>query len=208
MDIGILGAGNIGATAARLFAEAGHRVAVSNSRGPETLASLVVELPEDVRALTAEEAAAFGEVVLEALPFGRYTSLPAEQLAGKILVTASNYYPERDGEIDLGGRASAELVAEHVAGARVVKAFNTIWYRHLADEGRPDAPDDERMVIFVAGDDPEAKATVSALISEIGFAAVDTGSLAASTRQEPDTSLYAKQMRRAEAEAAVAAASA
>lgn len=208
MDIGILGAGNIGATAARLLAGAGHRVALSNSRGPETLTDVVAELPGDVRAVTAAEAAAFGEVVLEALPFGHYTALPAEQLTGKILVTASNYYPERDGEIDLGGRATAELVAQHVLGARVIKAFNTIWYRHLAEEGRRDADDSERMVIFVAGDDAEAKATVSALIDEIGFAAVDTGTLAESRRQEPDTSLYGKQMRRAEAEAAVAAASA
>jgi 8-hydroxy-5-deazaflavin:NADPH oxidoreductase len=190
VNIGVIGSGNIGATAARLFAAAGHQVAISNSRGPETLEDLVEEIGPGVRAATVEDAAGFGEVVMEAIPFGRYTSLPAERLAGKVFITASNYYPARDGELDLGGRASSELVAEHLSGARVVKAFNTIYFARLRDNGRPGAPVGEREVIFLSGDDGEAKGVVSGLIEEIGFAPVDVGTLAESRRQEPGSSIY------------------
>lgn len=119
MRIGIIGAGNIGSTAAKLFAEAGHEVVIANSRGPETLEGLVGEIGANARAGTVEEAADFREMVMEAIPFGRYRELPAEKLSGKVLMTASNYYPERDGEIDLGGLAQSELVARHLPGARV-----------------------------------------------------------------------------------------
>jgi predicted dinucleotide-binding enzyme len=187
-DIRAIGSGNIGATAAGLFARAGHDVAVSNSRGPETLRDLVEEI--GVRAATVDEAAEFGEVVMEAIPFGRYEELPAGKLEGKVFITASNYYPARDGELDLGGRASSELVAGHLTGARVVKAFNTIYFARLRDNGLPEAPVEEREVIFVSGDDEEAKGVVSGLIEEIGFAPVDVGTLAESRRQEPGSPVY------------------
>ncbi|GAB4209512.1 MAG: NAD(P)-binding domain-containing protein [Roseiflexaceae bacterium] len=199
MRIGIIGSGNIGATLARLFVHVGHEVAISNSRGPESLAPLVAELGSSARAATVEEAAAFGEVVVEAIPFGRYRDLPAEALAGKILVTASNYYPQRDGAIDLGGRAQSELVAEHLAGARVVKAFNTIWYQHLQSQGDASRPLDERRVIVLAGDDAEAKQVVADLISQIGFGPLDAGTLHESTNQEPDAPIYNKNVTVAEA---------
>ena len=190
MDIGVIGSGNIGATAAGLFARAGHDVAISNSRGPETLRGLVEKIGPNVRAATVAEAARFGEVVMEAIPFGRYGDLPADELEGKIFVTASNYYPARDGEVEHGGLASSELVQKHLPGARVVKAFNTIYYERLRDNGRPDAPLEEREVIFVSGDDEEAKKIVAGLIGDIGFAPVDVGTLAESRRQEPGSSIY------------------
>lgn len=188
MKIGIIGAGNIGANAARLFVGAGHEVAISNSRGPESIRDLASEI--GAQAMTIEEAARFGEVAMEAIPFGRYTGLPADALAGKILITASNYYPGRDGEMELSGRAQSELVAEHLPETRVVKAFNTIYFKRLAENGRPDAPLGERETIFVAGDDEEAVAVVSGLIQEIGFAPVVTGPLTESIRQEPGSEVY------------------
>jgi predicted dinucleotide-binding enzyme len=197
VNIGVIGSGNIGATAAGLFARAGHDVAVSNSRGPETLRDLVEEI--GVRAATVDEAAEFGEVVMEAIPFGRYEELPAGKLEGKVFITASNYYPARDGEIDLGGLASSQLVQKHLSGARVVKAFNTIHFRGLGENGRPDVPLEEREVIFVSGDDGEAKEIVSGLIEEIGFAPVDAGTLAESRRQEPGSPAYNVSMRPTEA---------
>lgn len=190
MKIGIIGAGNIGTTAARLFAEAGHEVAVSNSRGPETLSEVVQDLGARVRAVTIEEAADFGEVVLEAIPFGRYKDLPADSLAGQIVIDASNYYPGRDGNIDLEGLTSTGLLARHLADSRIVKAFNTMFYETLASEGRTDAPVEDRLVLFVAGDDAEAKSIVADLIEEIGFAPVDTGSLNDSRKQEPGAPVY------------------
>ena len=190
VKIGIIGAGNIGGNAAKLFVGAGHEVVVSNSRGPETLAGLVGEIGGGARAVTVEEAADFGDVVLEALPFGRYQDLPADRLAGKIVVDASNYYPGRDGEIDLQGLTSTEALARHLSGSRVVKAFNTMYYETLATEGRPDASVGDRLVLFVAGDDEEAKGVVSGLIEDIGFAPVDTGPLESSGRQEPGAPVY------------------
>jgi predicted dinucleotide-binding enzyme len=203
LNIGIIGSGNIGGTVARLFAKAGHEVAVANSRGPETLAGLVEEIGPNARAVTVEEAARFGDVVLEAIPFGRYEELPAEALSGKIVVTASNYYPGRDGEMDLDGLAQSEAVARHLEGARVVKAFNTIYFGRLAENGRPGAPLEEREVIFVAGDDEEARRVVSGLIEEIGFAPVETGTLAESGRQEPGAPIYNVPMIPAEAHEAL-----
>jgi predicted dinucleotide-binding enzyme len=135
MTIGIIGSGNIGATLAHLFVKAGHEVAISNSRGPASLRDLVAEIGPLARAASIEDAIAFGDVVIEAIPYGRYRDLPAAAFVGKLVVTAGNYYPQRDGEIDLAGRAQSELVAEHLAGARVVKAFNTIWYEHLQKQG-------------------------------------------------------------------------
>ena len=86
MNIGIIGSDNIGATAARLFAGAGHDVAISNSRGPESLESLVAEIGPNARAATVKEAASFGEVVLVAIPFRSYETLPAALLAGKVVI--------------------------------------------------------------------------------------------------------------------------
>lgn len=194
VKIGIIGAGSIGATAAKLFVAAGHEVVISNSRGPETLSGVVGEIGGNVRAVTIEEAADFGEVVLEAIPFGRYEELPADSLTGKIVIDASNYYPGRDGEIELGGLTSTEVLARHLPGSRVVKAFNTMYYATLASEGRTDAPLEDRLVLFVAGDDGEAKGIVSGLIEEIGFAPVDTGPLKSSGKQEPDAPVYNNPM--------------
>jgi predicted dinucleotide-binding enzyme len=196
VDIGIIGAGNIGATAARLFARTGHRVAISNSRGPESLRALVDKLGPNVRAATVEEAAAFGEVVLVAIPFKDYETLPVDQLAGKIVIDATNYYERRDGRIDFGDLTSSELLARHLPHARLVKAFNTMYYETLATEGRAtETYDENRLVLFIAGDDEEAKTVVSQLIEEIGFAAVDTGSLRdGGSRQQPGSPIYNNPM--------------
>ena len=190
MRIGILGAGNIGAVAARLFVSAGHEVAVSNSRGPESLKELVRELGPKAHAMTIDDAARFGEVVLLAVPWRSPEALPhTELLRGKI--DAMNPYRPDGGFYDLGGSTSSEEVLRRLPGARLVKAFNTIYYVHLAERGRKDAPLEERHTIYVAGDDAEAKNIVSRLIEDIGFAAVDTGSLREGGRmQEPDSPIY------------------
>ena len=180
MKIGIIGAGNIGATAAKLLAEAGHEVAIANSRSPETLDETVKKIGENAMAMTAQDAAKFGEIVLAAIPFGEYKTLPGEELAGKIVIDAGNYYPERDGEfseIDSGKITSSELVAEHLKDSKVIKAFNTIWSEHLKTQGDKNLPHENRRVIFICGDDSDAKHQVAELIREIGFGAFDTGNL-------------------------------
>ena len=192
MRIGIIGAGHIGGTLAELLARAGHQVTVSNSRGPETLAGLVEQLGDRGRAGTPTEAAGFGEVVVVSIPLGRYRDVPAGPLAGKIVVDTNNYYPQRDGavaELDGGGTTSSELLAARWPGARVVKAFNTIYWERLRDLGRPGAGD--RLGIPLAGDDAEAKRVVAGLIDELGFDPVDNGGLAeGGRRQQPGSPVY------------------
>src|ERR687888_479689 len=164
MKIGIIGSGKIGSTTARLFLAAGHEVTVANSRGPETLTNLVGELGAGALAGTVEAAARSSEVVLVAIPYKAFTDLPADAFAGKTVIDATNYYPQRDGEIselERGEAASSELLARHLAGADVVKAFNTMNFVPLGSEGRPETPRQERLALFLAGDDEEAKAVVA-----------------------------------------------
>jgi 8-hydroxy-5-deazaflavin:NADPH oxidoreductase len=193
MKIGIIGAGKIGGTLARHFVSAGHEVAVSNSRAPETLRGLVAELGARGRAVTAEEAARFGEVVVVSVPFGRYRELPTDGLDGKVVIDTNNYYPGRDGhfeELDDDRSTSSELLQAHLSGARVVKAFNAIHSGSLRDLTRPSG-DPERVGIPISGDDEEAKRMVAELIDEIGFDAVDAGTLAEGGRKhQPGSPVY------------------
>jgi len=207
MKIGIIGSGNIGATTARLFAGAGHEVTIANSRGPESLTELVQDIGPQARAGTVEAAARASDVVLVAIPLRAYPDLPADAFAGKIVIDANNYYPQRDGqipELDREETTSSELLARHLAGARIVKSFNTMNFRPLGSDGRPDAPRAERLAMYLAGDDEGAKEIVAGLIDEVGFAPVDTGSLhEGGVRQQPGSPIYNNPMPAEEAEAAV-----
>ncbi|MBZ5592138.1 MAG: NAD(P)-binding domain-containing protein [Acidobacteriia bacterium] len=205
MKIGIIGAGNIGATAARLFIHAGHEVAISNSRGPDSLRELVVLLGPRAHAMTVDDAAGFGDVIVLAVPWRSPEALPKpETVDGKIVIDAMNPYKPDFTFYDLGDSTSSEETAKRLPGARLAKAFNTIYYQHLSDRGRTDLPVDERHAIFVAGDDLEAKRAVMQLIEEIGFAPVDTGSLRDGGRkQQPGSAIYNKPMTGLEAKAAL-----
>lgn len=200
--IGIIGAGMIGATTAKLFVAAGHDVAVSNSRGPETLADLVKDLGPRARAMTPGAAARWADIILLAVPWRSPEALPpADAVAGKIVIDAMNPYTQDGGTADLGASSSSEETRKRLPGARLVKAFNTIWFKHLAERGRNDLAADERHAVFVAGDDRDAKQTVMTLIEEIGFGPVDTGSLADGRRQQPGTAVYNKILTRREGQA-------
>lgn len=199
MNIGIIGAGHIGATLGRHFAKAGHKVGLSNSRGSGSLAALVKSIGPNACAMTVAEAAKFGEVIVLAVPWRSPGALPApELLVGKVVVDAMNPY-SADGEVlDLGTKTSSEEVAERLPGAHLVKAFNTMYYHTLATEARPPGP--ERLVLFVAGDDAQAKGIVSQLIDQIGFTPVDTGSLTKGGRkQQPGSPIYNKPMNEQQA---------
>ncbi len=209
MKIGIIGAGNIGANAARLFVKAGHEVAISNSRGPQTLDDLAAELGDNATASTVANAIDFGDIIFISIPLGKYAELPTNGWAGKIVIDSNNYYPERDGQItglDSGETTSSQLLANHLPGARIVKGFNTIWFEHLRTKGDTNLPLAERRAIFVAGDDSQAKEAVAKLIEEIGFAAVDTGFLHEGGRsQQPDSAIYNKELTGSEAAKALSA---
>lgn len=192
MRIGIIGAGRIGQAAATRLLAAGHEVTIANSRGPQTLGDLVSTLGPGASAGTVAEAAAAGEVVLVAVPLHAAEALPAAALAGRIVIDANNYYPDRDGriaELDAGTTGSSEMLAAALPGAQVVKAFNTIYFERLAGANRA-AGDPQRLAIPIAGDDAEAKRVVSGLIDQMGFDAVDNGTLADGRRQQPGTPVY------------------
>jgi 8-hydroxy-5-deazaflavin:NADPH oxidoreductase len=205
MRIGIIGSGRIGATVAKLLTRAGHDVAIANSRGPDSLAGIGQDT--GAQPATVDDAAGFGELVLVAIPLRAIGDLAADGFAGKVVLDANNYYPGRDGRIDRiesGEITSSELLAEHLDGARVVKAFNTMFYETLASEGRPGAPREQRLALFISADDGDAKRRVADLIEEIGFAAIDTGPLGeGGRRQQPGAPLYNVTMTATEAERAL-----
>ena len=206
MKIGIIGAGMIGGTLAHLLAPLGHEVAVSNSRGPDSLRNMIEELGPTAHAMTVEEAARWADLVVLAVPWRSPEALPsADAVAGKIVIDAMNPYRAGGGVYDLGESSSSEETRQRLPGARLVKAFNTIFYRHLATEGHTDLPEDDRRAIFVAGDDDEAKATVSQLIRDLGFAAVDAGTLRDGIRLQPGSPVYNQQISAREARKRLAA---
>ena len=193
MKIGIIGAGNIGGTLARRLLALGHQVSVANSRGPESLAAFARE--SGARAVTVEEAARAGDVVIVSIPLKNISRLPRDLFTGVpdnvVVVDTGNYYPrQRDGRIDPIERGATETrwVADQL-GRPVVKAFNNIYARHLLERGKPKGTAG-RIALPIAGDDPRAKEVVTRLLDELGFDAVDGGGLDESWRQQPGTPVY------------------
>lgn len=196
MHIGIIGAGSIGGTLTRRLTQLGHAVSVANSRGPETLSELVEET--GAMAATAEDAARGAELVVITIPEKAIPGFDGQILDaradGAPVVDTGNYYPGRDGKIEAieAGTPESRWVSEQI-GHPVIKTFNNIYAEHLLKLGKPaGAPD--RIALPVAGDDPDAKAAVMALVDELGFDPVDAGSLDDSWRQQPATPCYAADL--------------
>lgn len=189
---GFIGSGNIGGTVARLAIAAGHDVVLSNRRGPAVLADLLAELGPRASAATPEEAARAGDVVVVTIPLRNYRDVPAAPLAGKVVIDTINYYPGRDGaipELDSGETTTSQLLAAHLPDSSVVKAFNNIFFQHLASLPRPSgAPD--RSALPIAGDDPGAKQAVAALLDGLGYDTYDLGPLAEGWRSQRNEALY------------------
>jgi predicted dinucleotide-binding enzyme len=209
MKIGIIGSGKVGSTLARQFTSAGHEVALSNNRGPDSLRDLESELGGKARAATIEDAEQFGDIVIISIPFKGYADFPCDNLADKIVIDATNYYPKRDGhftEIETDVQSSSEVLAGQLPGAaRLVKAFNAMMWTSLRDKANKDSGG-ERIGIPISGDDPQAKEVVAGLIEQIGFEAVDAGSLAEGGRKhQPGTEVYTADLTAGELRSRVAA---
>src|SRR5689334_4593100 len=190
--IGLIGAGHIGSQIARLATANGYNVVISNSRGPETLSSLVGELGPKARAATVAEAAAAGDLVVVTIPLKHYRTVPVEPLAGKIVIDTNNYYPQRDGhiaELDNESTTTSELLQAHLPASKVIKAFNHIYAAELTTHGQP-AGTENRRALAIAGDDAEAKVVVSGLLDQFGFDTVDAGPLKEGWRIQRDTPGY------------------
>ena len=176
MTLGIIGAGNIGQALARRFSSARLEASISNSRGPESLSSLVRELGPGIEAATRQDAAK-ADIVFLAMPWTTHTAVVSDLPSwnGRIVIDAMNAAsmgPAGFAALDLGGRPSSEVVAEHLPGARVVKAFNTLTAAVLASDPQQAGG---RRVMFMSGADRDAKATVARLIEQLGFAPIDLG---------------------------------
>lgn len=208
MRIGIIGAGHIGGTLARRLTALGHEVVIANSRGPETLRELAAET--GARAVTVEEAARGGEVVVVTIPQKAVPDLPKDLFAGVpedvVVVDTGNYYPSRDGRINAieAGQVESAWVAEHL-GRPAVKAFNNIYCQSLLENGKP-AGTPGRTALPVAGDEPAARQKVMRLVDELGFDPVDAGGLAESWRQQPGTPAYVADLDALRLKEALAAA--
>jgi 8-hydroxy-5-deazaflavin:NADPH oxidoreductase len=169
--VGIIGAGRLGQAMALTALRAGRSVVIANSRGPESLASVVSTLGKGVSAGTVDQAAAAGIVVI-AVPWdGVPDAVRGLEWKGQIVIDATNDWSADD----LNGRTSSELVADLVPGACVVKAGNTLGADVLGSDPQEGGG---RRVIFVSGDDADAKSVVASLFEDAGFAAIDLGSLA------------------------------
>ena len=181
MNIGIIGAGHIGSALAARIVSLGHSVYIANSRGPETLKDVAQKT--GAKPVTAQEAARHGEIIVVTIPLKNIPDLPKDLFAGVAadvpVIDTSNYYPMlRDGhilELETGDLTESEWVQKHL-DRPVVKVFNNIYADHLQNKGLP-AGTPGRISLPVAGDDAAAKQKVMALVQELGFDAVDDGSL-------------------------------
>ncbi|MEU4016957.1 NAD(P)-binding domain-containing protein [Microbacterium sp. NPDC028030] len=204
--LGIIGAGHIGSQVARVAVANGYDVVIANSRGPETLADLVEELGPHAKAATAEEAAAAADVAVVTVPLHAIDKLPAEQLAGKIVLDTNNYYFERDGRIealDKGETTTSELVQRALPEAKIAKAFNHIFASEITADGSP-AGTPNRRALATAGDDADAVAFVTRFYDEAGFDTVNVGPLSESWRIERDRPAYVVRQNAEELTANVA----
>ena len=190
--IGIIGAGHIGSQVARKAVELGYDVVISNSRGPETLQELVAELGPKARAATSAEAAAAGDFAVVTVPLKNYKDIPAEPLAGKIVIDTNNYYWERDGRIpalDNGETTTSGMLQEHLPQSKVAKGFNHIMAKDITTDGAP-AGTENRRALATSSDSPEAAELVTRLYDEFGFDTVNVGPLSESWRVERDRPAY------------------
>ncbi len=175
--IGMIGAGNIGKAVAAHLLKNGYNVKISNSKHPDSLKETILQLGNGATAVTANEAGE-ADIVFLALPWTNVKTLTQiTNWNNKVVIDATNHFVTPDMQVaDLGSRSSSEEVQDYLPGARIVKAFNTLFFKILA--ANPVEAYGHR-VLFVSGDDKEAKAEVSEMIKDIGFAPVDLGSLSA-----------------------------
>lgn len=202
MNIGIIGAGHIGSALAGRLTRLGHSVLIANSRGPETLGDVAQKT--GATPATARQAAQHGDLLVVTIPLINIPDLPQDLFEGVPAVVpvidTSNYYPLlRDGylpELETGSLTESEWVQQHL-GRPVVKVFNNIYAEHLEKSGKP-AGTPGRIALPVAGDEAAAKQKVMALVEELGFDAVDDGTLHESWRQQPGTPSYGADLPAAE----------
>jgi hypothetical protein len=204
LKIGIIGAGQIGGTLARLWVAAGHEVLIS-SRHPQELKGLADSLGPKARVGTPREAAVFGDVVVVSVPYGALPQVGRDlktELAGKIVLDTCNPYPSRDGEMAVEARRVSTGVADpkFLPGVRLVRAFNAINSGDLASEAHRKG---EPVAIPLAADDAQALAVAERLVRDAGFAPVVVGPLSRAREFDWGTPVYTRVMTEPQLRAAL-----
>ena len=203
--IAVLGAGHVGPVIARMALDAGFEVAIATSGSPEDLELITQVVTPGVQARWANDAIAFADMVVLAIPLHRFPALEPEPLAGKLVVDAMNYWAPADGAVPLFADAelsSSEIVQRRLTQATVVKALNQIAYQDLEDGRRP-AGSPDRHAIGVAADDSDAAKAVGEVIDRIGYDPVLIGSLGAGRILQPGGPVFGAVLKRSEFERAI-----
>jgi len=204
--IGIIGSGHVGSNLAKAAIAHGYDVVLSNTQGPDSLAGLAKELGPHASAATPAKAAGACDFAIVAIPLTTIGQVPVEPLAGKVVISTINYFPQRYGhvpEIDDGPTTAPGLLQAHLPESRVVRAFSMINAAEMSGDGHPPG-DPRRRALAIAGDDPAAKRLVAGLYDEFGFDAVDIGGLDESWRVEAGQPAFVTRQNVAELTANVA----
>jgi predicted dinucleotide-binding enzyme len=192
MNIGIIGAGEIGGTLARHYTRAGHKVKITNASGVDKLKDIAKQtgsLPVELASVVKDV-----DVIVISIPFFAVRNLPSETFDNAnhrtTIIDTCNYYPIVSGPIQevADGMNESVWVSQQI-GRRVVKVYNTIFYRSLVQSGLPEHHP-SRVALPISGDDKKSKEIVADLISESGFDSFDHGTLQDSWRQQPGSPVY------------------
>lgn len=190
--IGILGAGKLGVVLSQLALKAGYNVYIAGSGDPKKIALSFQVLAPGAVAATSTEVATKSDVIILALPLGKYRNLPKKELASKLVIDAMNYWWEVDGDRDGfldPTRSSSEAVQEFLNESRVTKALNHMGYHDLHDETRPNG-EVGRKAIAIAGDNEQDVETVSDIINNLGFDPLYIGDLSQGKKLEPGGNVF------------------
>ena len=190
--VGVIGAGRSGTAVARLALARGHVVRVANAHGGDGLRLILEVMAPGAVASGVVEAITNSDIIMLAIPLNGYRSLPAADLAGKIVVDMMNYWRDVDGvlpELESGTRSSSEVVQAFLPASQLVKTLNHIDYAEMSEDARPPGSP-QRRALAIAGDDPGAKGVVQSIVENLGFDVVDAGPLSRSRLLEPGSPLF------------------